>query len=463
MTASILALPNELVLNVLKFTDPADLENLSRVKIHWYRAAIPLLRLHIERKRQYTHLSGRNRLWRDVVVCILRDPDIAYYIRHLEIDYESLGVSHDSSRQRSALSSRGLSSRHTLPVGSSDAKLMEESMKSSLSRLLAPSFNLQGCTKRVTGGDEVLATMLLYTLLPRLQTFTVLNFVRPDVGPLSRTVQAIANAHRNNPETLKVSALGQLKYVDFHSDQVPPGYMSWRSTADCLNAFMALPQISAFKFTVPQMPPFPQNFAQDAALPASRLTSLIFVDYAMDQDGLCSLLARVPCLRRFCFLQKSMRTAVDCNLIFSTLRNHHGRSVQLIAFDANLKSHARLSVDLSAFEDLRMAHIPWAFLRSTLSCSLGAAILPRLRILSMEHDPISYLPNFLSLFAEGWYSCPCLEGLLLSYATTSIASTTIAETFRGELATKGLSLTVKESGFALRVLGALDEQWKAYI
>lgn len=455
---SILALPNELVLHVLKFTDLADLENLSQIKLNWYRAAIPLLRLHIERKRQYSYLSGRNHLWRDVVISILRDPDVAYYVRHLEVDYNTTTAQYKLSRRSS-----GLKYQHRLPVGSSDAKMIEERIKSSLSPLLAPRFDLQAYTADMNVTDEALATMLLYTLLPKLQTLTVICFIRRDAGLLSRTVQAIANAHRNNPENLKISALGELKYVDFHSHQEPPVLWSWDSivTADYLYAFMTLPQISAFKFTNLKMP----LLAQDAALSAYHLTSLIFVDYAMEQDGICSLLARVPCLRRFCYLQKHIKIAVDCDLIFSTLRTHHARSVRLIAFDANLKSHSSISVNLSAFEDLRMAYIPWAFLRSTLSCSLGAAILPKLRILSIptEDSSISDAPKFfLSLLDEEWYSCPCLLSLLVldgSYGTPAANK----ESLQDMLAAKGLSLITEEHDFATQILGALDEEWRAYI
>lgn len=434
--ASILALPNELVLHVLKFTDLADLENLSRIKLSWYRAAIPLLRLHIERKRRYSYLSGRHHLWRDVVVCVLRDPDIAYYIRHLEIDHHSAGLPY----------------QYKLPVGSSDAKLIEESIESSLSPLVGPRLSRQACKKYITEGDESLAKQLLYTLLPKLHTLTIRSLTFHDARLLSSIVPGTANRNRSNPNDLKISALDELKYVDFHAYKEPDG-SRFKITTERLGAFMALPQLSAFKLTDIRIRPPPQNAA---ALSVSHLTSLIFVDCAVDQDGLCPLLARVPNLRRFCFLQKESRTAVDCSLIFSTLQNH-ARSIQMIAFDANRKLDSSLPFDLSAFEDLRMAYIPWAFLSSTLSCSLGAAILPKLRILSIlaKDSSTSDVPKLLPLFAEGWYSCPCLESVLVLDGSD--------ETLRYALAPHGLSLIIEKHDFPMRVLGAMDEQWMAYI
>ena len=467
---SILALPNELVLHVLRFTDPDDLENLSQIKLNWYRAAIPLLRLHIERKRQYSYLSGRNHYWPDVVVSILRDPDVAYYVRHLEVDYDTTTALYNKSGRSSSRSylheGSYLQVSSYLHVGSSDAKMIEESVESSLLPLFGPRFDLRAYINNIRWRDNALATMLLYTLLPRLQTLTVVCLKEQDGELVSRTVQAIANAHHKNPENLKMSALGELRYVDFHSHRKPPVLMTWESivNAGYLYAFMTLPQISAFKFTNLRMPLLPQN----AALSASHLTSLIFVDYVTEQEGICSLLARVPCLRRFCFLQRHIKPAVDCNLIFSTLREYHARSLQLIAFNANLKVHSNLSVDLSAFEDLRMAYIPSAFLRSTLSCSLGAAILPKLRILSVptEDSSVSDSPTFfLSLLDEEWFLCPCLLSLLVldgSYET-SAATTANRETLQDMLAAKGLSLITKEYDFVTEVLGALDEEWRAYI
>ena len=456
------ALPVELMLLVLMYTDPDDLESLSRINSSWYRTAADLLRQHKEKKARYTRLDY-DHCWRDLVICILRDPDIAHYIKDIELSY--ILVRDQCSHQK------------RLPTDSPDAELLAEKLDSSA---FLVGDEVDEWKRQIIKGNEIVATMLLYTFLPKVQKLCIrlpVIWGHRDARLLTRTLSAIAISHQNN--TKRTSALGCLRYVSLHS---PCGSSGGWSGMD-LSSLLALPQISAISLFCITIPPLERNldFAR------STITSLILMNCVAERDVISSLLSNTPCLQRFCFLSEWGRTSDDdYHYILDTLR-FHTPSLKFLGLPVSYDNRQSLPqvyhtpyMHLGSFESLQAVYIPWAYLAGSLEkdASLSKTLMPNLRLLSIGdglHDPVA--DNFHEFIKEQTNRLPSLKRLLCvkvrPNCTPCIPRDAAARAMRESYYQGRLECAAARCGLDVEfryreevhneIVCRLDERWRTYL
>ena len=452
------ALPVELMLLVLKYTDPEDLESLSRIDSSWYRTANKLLRQHKERKSKYAYMDYFC-CWRDVVVCILRDPHTAHYIKDIEVDYDwTLFIA------------RCLKS---LPAESPDAELLIENLDSSV---IVPESDIDDWKRDAINGDQIIVSMLLYTLLLKLQKLCIwfpTVGVDRDARLFARTLSAIATAHHHKVK--QTPALGSLRYISLHSRHWTT-IDRW-SEADFLSPLLALPHISAIRLCTIQMPPLERS----PEFPSSVVTSLILRDCVADRDVISTLLSSTPCLQRFSFLSVRMGTSgYDCQSIFNALRIHHSRSLQFLGFnvrqsDPSSRYHRPYKV-LGSFENLKAAYIPWALFAGSFTNNplLTKTLLPNLRLLSIAdglHNSVA--DSFCDFVRKQTSRFPSLKRLLCTKPYVDHAFGLRYATEREKDCQKRLEHAAAGCGLDLEfrdsvelqedIVGGLNERWRIYL
>ena len=87
----LLILPNEMLIQILRFVLPADLENVAQISRHVYQVTTPLLEEHRKLIRTYSTFS--NQPYPDDTVKLLNkiieQPRIGHYIRRAVLDYQA--------------------------------------------------------------------------------------------------------------------------------------------------------------------------------------------------------------------------------------------------------------------------------------------------------------------------------------------------------------------------------------
>lgn len=303
-------LPAELVIRVLFFTSPTDLDSLSQVNHRWYSLASKRLQIHRLYCSKFRSLHD-GYVWRDVVINILKDPWIGHYIKHLSMNQKV--------RHR-----KGLLSSASLSVltyeGDSDWNILREALVKSP---FIQTEEQEAFQRTKPCRDESLPMAFLLVLLPSLQqlTMTVPSTWR-GMKLIQKVVTRMAIAYHHRPD-LEVG-LSSLKHMEFKGlyRRGPR-----RANLSFVAPFIALPKASTIKIVNTGV----QKFTSSLNLPLSTITSLILIYSPIDPQALSALLHRTPWLERFVYQGNGYETQYDITANLCAVAANVGQSLKFLA------------------------------------------------------------------------------------------------------------------------------------
>ena len=367
-------LPAELVIRVLHFTSPSDLENLSQINHRWYSLANKRLRLHGEHRSKFKTLND-GFLWRDVLVTILRDPWIGHYVTTLSINQKV--------RRRKRLLS-GATVSFDDYEDSHDADFVREAVREH------PAFSsglLKTSMQQINGHYEAPRLAFLLTLLPNVRHFTM---NAPSTWKGLKIIENIVTwiTKLQRQESGVIGGMGnKLEYMEFK------GYYHGgpcRANISFLSPFMVMPRVRALKlFQIGGW-----KFAPGPNLPLSGLTSLILDRSPLEPRLLTALLSRTPWLQRFVCANYVQGRYGDSDNYLEALKSNVSESLQLLGLASpynivDPKNSNPYFFEFRAFPNVRVLYISLYQLTKMKTLDIPDVTWPSLKTLAVTGVPSS--------------------------------------------------------------------------
>lgn len=223
-------LPAELVLRILEYTSPANLDSLSQVAHRWYSLATKRLRKHREYRSKFRTLHD-GYAWLDVLVNIVQDPWIGHYVTHLSMNTKI-------RFRRGFLSDLNIP-RHAPGTPDQWRIVKEAFMKSPF----VDGQNSITFDRQARNYQEALSMALLITLLPNVQQLTMnVPTTWKGIKVIQNVVTQMAIAyHRKCPTEGGLISLRNIEFKGHCHRGRGRGNLSFAAP------FIALPEASTLK------------------------------------------------------------------------------------------------------------------------------------------------------------------------------------------------------------------------
>ncbi|KAL8793827.1 MAG: hypothetical protein Q9195_003552 [Heterodermia aff. obscurata] len=367
-------LPAELVMRVLYYTNPSDLESFSQINHRWYSLASKRLRLHRELRLKFKTLHD-GFLWRDVLVNLLRDPWIGHYVTTLSMNQKV--------RRRKRLLS-GSAVYFDSYENSNDGEFVRTAIGEH------PAFSsslLKTSLEQINGQDEAPRMAFLLTLLPNVRYFTM---NAPSTWKGLKIVENIATwiTRLRQQEPSKIGGMSnKLEYMEFR------GFYHGgpcRANISFLSPFMAMPRVRTLKlFQIGG-----SKFTPGPNIPLSGLTSLILERSPLEPRILSALLARTPWLKRFVCGNYVQGRFSDSDIYLDALKSNVSESIQLLGLASpyniiDPKHSNPYFFEFNAFPNLRVLYISLYQLISMKNLDIPDEKWPALKTLAVNGVPSS--------------------------------------------------------------------------
>ena len=441
-------LPAELVIRVLHYTSPSDLESISQINHRWYSLADKRLRRHRELRLKFSTLHD-GFLWRDVLVNILRDPWIGHYVTNLSMNQKV--------RRRKRLLS-GTATYSDNYQDSNDAEFVRKAVgehPAYYSGLLKTSL------ERINGLDEAPRMAFLLTLLPNVRHFTM---NAPSTWKGLKLVEKIATwiTRLQHQEPSVIAGMSnKLECMEFR------GYYHGgpcRANISFLSPFMVMPRVRTLKlFQIGGW-----KFTPGPNLPLSGLTSLILERSPLEPRILTALLSRTPWLKRFVFCGNYAQARFgDSDMYFDALKSNVSDSIQLLGLaspynNIDPKNADPFFFEFKAFPNLRVLYISLYQLISMKNLDIPDEKWPSLKTLAVSGVPSSASAVMAIRELTAHTHCEQLYTELESeYLGLDLEMIIERELLKEACAQLGVTLTFGLADFRA-VVKAMNERWIEY-
>lgn len=440
-------LPAELVIRVLHFTSPSDLESFSRINHRWYSLADKRLRLHREHRLKFNTLHD-GFLWRDVLVNILRDPWIGHYVTSLSMNQKV--------RSRKRLLS-GLSALSDDYEDSNDAGFVRKATGEH------PAFSsglLKTSLQQINGQDEAPRMAFLLTLLPNVRHFTM---NAPSTWKGLKLIESIVTwiTRIQHQEPGMVTGMSnKLEYMEFR------GYYHGgpcRANISFLSPFMVMPRVRALKlFQIGGW-----KFTQGSKVPLSGLTSLILERSHLEPRMLAALLSRTPWLQRFVCANYVQGRFGDSDIYLDALKANVSESTQFLGLASpyniiHPKNSNSYFFEFKAFPNLRVLYISLYQLVSMRHLDIPDETWPSLKTLAVDGVPSSASAVMAIRELAAHTRCEQLYTELTSeYLGLDLKMIIERELLKEACAQSSVTLTFGLADFRAVVMG-MNERWREY-
>ena len=441
-------LPAELVIRVLHFTSPSDLDSLAQINHRWYSLADKRLRLHRQHRLKFRNLHD-GFLWRDVLVNILRDPWIGHYVTTLSLNQKV--------RRRKRLLS-GLATYFDDYEDSNDAGFVRNIVGEH------PAFSsglLKTALHQINGHDEAPRLAFLLTLLPNVRRFTMnAPSTWKGLKLIESIITWITRLQQKEPSTI-AGMSNKLEYMEFR------GYYHGgpcRANISFLSPFMVMPCVRALKlFQIGGW-----RFIPGPNIPLSGLTSLILERSPLHPHMLSALLSRTPWLQRFVCANYVQSRFGDSDDYLGALKSNVSGSLQLLGLaspytivDPKNTSNPYF-FEFKAFPNLRVLYISLYQLMSMKDLDIPDKTWPSLKTLAVNGVPTS--ASAVTAIRELAAHTRCEQlytDLSPEYLGLDLIMIIERELLKETCAQLGVTLTLGLTDFRTVAMG-MNEKWREY-
>ena len=437
-------LPAELVMRILEYTSPANLDSLSQVAHRWYSLATNRLRKHREYRSKFRTLHD-GYAWLDVIVNILQDPWIGHYVIHLSMNTKTR-------------SQRGLLSDLNIPRHASGTPDQWRIVKEAF--IKSPFVDGQNSTmfaRQAGNNQEALLMALLITLLPNVQQLTMnVPTSWKGIKVIQNVVTQMAIAyHRKSPTEGGLISLRNIEFKGHCHRGRGRGNLSFAAP------FIALPEASTLKLV--QIGSV--HFTSNPDLPLSNISSLILVQSPCESQALSALLYRTPWLERFVYLGAGF----DLRTTLGALAANVGLSLKFLALDIS-REYQFPELTIDTYEDVLPSLCTAYFLFSWL-LNLGDLLVGEWSLKASQNlilDGLQYSPTNIKFVKELVKLVPCkqihlLPAFLEDCTSLDLEAIIEAELLKEACSQSGVTLMAKDTNFRKKIVLESDGAWRDFL